>query len=100
MIAEMLAVGGFMVVGILLWKRLRVIDTRLGTMQTEIDHLHAVESRLFVMMLNANSEVDAPKIEPDDAPVEFNSGDVIALRKQLSSPAQYPAKRPTDTVES
>jgi len=51
------SIGIFLiVVGALIWKKLRVVDGRLALMQNGIKEPHIMESRLFNMfMLNANS---------------------------------------------
>jgi type II secretory pathway component PulM len=45
--------GAFLVVVVLIWSRLRAVDRRLASMQDEIKKLHVMESRLFIMALNA-----------------------------------------------
>jgi hypothetical protein len=59
--AAALAIGTFLVVVILIWKKLRFIDARLREMQNEINELHTVESRLFMMALNVKHD---PKTDP------------------------------------
>jgi hypothetical protein len=57
---EAFAVGGaFLVAAILVWKKLRFIERRLGELQNEINELRTVESRLFMMALNAKSKEEA-----------------------------------------
>jgi hypothetical protein len=72
------AVGTFLIIVILIWKKLRTIDMRLREMQAELNELHAVESRLFIMALNANPKAQAPKAEPTIASAQSNDGRIIA----------------------
>jgi hypothetical protein len=57
--------SAFLVVVVLMWNRLRAVDRRLASMQDEIKKLHVMESRLFIMALNAR---------PNGA-VSFNKAD-------------------------
>jgi hypothetical protein len=82
---EAVAVGTFLLVAILVWMRSRRIETQLGKMREEIDSLHQMQSTLFVMGLNANSKVEAPKIEP----ARIDAGEVVRPIKQ--SPSTIPA---------
>jgi hypothetical protein len=72
------AVGTFLIVVILIWKKLRTIDMRLREMQAELNELHTVESRLFIMALNANPKTQAPKAEPTIASAQSNGGRIVA----------------------
>jgi hypothetical protein len=72
------AVGTFLIVVILIWKKLRTIDVRLREMQAELNELHSVESRLFIMALNANPKTQAPKAEPTIASAQSNGGRIVA----------------------
>ena len=65
-----------------IWKRMRMIETQVTKMQKEINVLQMQESRRMVMELNAHSKVAAPKIDPNDAPIEIGGGDVVRLMKQ------------------
>jgi hypothetical protein len=60
---------------------MRAIDTQLAKMQKEIDILQMQESRRLMMALKANSKVEAPKIDPDNGPVEIDGDDVVRLVK-------------------
>jgi hypothetical protein len=72
------AVGIFLIAGIMIWKKLRIIDERLREMQAELNRLHAVESRLFIKALNANPKAQAPKAEPTIASAQSNDGRIVA----------------------
>jgi DNA-directed RNA polymerase subunit H (RpoH/RPB5) len=84
---EALIVGAFSFAAVLIWNKIRIwswmraIETRLQKMQKEINILQMQESRRLVMELNANSKAEAPKIDPNDAPVEMGGGDVVRLMK-------------------
>ena len=57
---EAFAVGGaFLVSAIFVWKKLLFIEKGLGKLQNEINELRTVESRLFMMALNAKSKEEA-----------------------------------------
>ena len=79
-----------------LWRRMRAIDTQvkkihneINVLQREINVLQMQESRRFMMELNANSKVEAPKIHPNNPPVEIGGGDVVRLVKPPpTTPAQ------------
>jgi hypothetical protein len=65
-------------------KRVHALDRRLAQMQKEIDVLQVQESRRAMMALkaNANANVEAPGIEPDeDDAVDINGGDVVRLAR-------------------
>jgi hypothetical protein len=58
------------VVGALIWKKLRVVDGRLALMQNGIKELHIMESRLFnTFMLNAASFNTSAPAAPVTKPV-------------------------------
>jgi hypothetical protein len=78
---EALAIGASSIAAVLIWDeiriciRMRAIKTRLkkvlkeiNVLQKEIGGLQVQESRRLMMELRANSNVEAPKIDPDDAP--------------------------------
>ena len=67
------AVGAFVLMVILIWKQLRV-DRQLRQLRKEVDQLQIIESRRFLMDLNAHPTADASKTEPDSAPAESNGG--------------------------
>jgi hypothetical protein len=67
------AVGAFVLMVILIWKQLR-LDRQLRQLRKEVDQLQIMESRRFLMDLNAHPTVDAPKTEPDSAPAESDRG--------------------------
>jgi hypothetical protein len=83
-----LFIGVFLVVLILIWKRLHAMDTQLRKMRSEIDQLQTIESRLFFMALNSNAKRIAPKTA-NHAPAESNVGDV-AVRARPVPGAQRP----------
>jgi hypothetical protein len=92
---EAVAVGVVLIAAVMIWskiriwKRMRAIDTQLAKMQQEIDILQMQESRRLMMALKANSKVEAPKIDPDNGPVEIDGGDVVRLVKTPpTTPAQ------------
>jgi hypothetical protein len=63
---EAFAVGGaFLVAAIFVWKKLRFIQRRLGELRNEINELRTVESRLFMMALNAKSKADPHSERPE-----------------------------------
>jgi hypothetical protein len=70
------AIGVFLVVAIMVWKKLRVIDKRLTEMQNEVDELRTIESRLFIMALNANPEVSTSpeRTVPENVAAESDGG--------------------------
>lgn len=90
-----MAIGAVLIATILTWskvrirRRLRAIDAQLAKMQKEIDILHMQESRRLMMELKANSKVEAPKIDPDNGPIEIDGDDVVHLTKTPpTTPAQ------------
>jgi hypothetical protein len=92
---EAVAVGVVLIAAVMIWskiriwKRMRAIDTQLAKMQREIDILQMQESRRLMMALKANSKVEAPKIDPDNGPVEIDGDDVVRLVKTPpTTPAQ------------
>jgi hypothetical protein len=92
---EAVAVGVVLIAAVMIWskiriwKRMRAIDTQLAKMQQEIDILQMQESRRLMMALKANSKVEAPKIDPDNGPVEIDGDDVVRLVKTPpTTPAQ------------
>jgi hypothetical protein len=70
-----LAIGAFLIVVIMIWKRLRFIGARLIEMQNELNELRTIESRLFMMALNADSKVEASKKGPSP---RSNGGEAVA----------------------
>jgi len=81
---EALAVGASSIAAILIWskiriwRRMRAIDTQvkkiqkeINVLQREITVLQMQESRRLMMELNANAKVEAPKIHPNNPPVEI-----------------------------
>jgi hypothetical protein len=57
-------IGAFLTGVFLVWRRFRGVDRRLGQMQQEINELRWMESRLFMLGMNApkiDSEVDSDK---------------------------------------
>jgi hypothetical protein len=70
-----LAIGAFLIAVIMIWKRLRFIEARFIEMQIELKELHTIESRLFMMALNANSKAEASKKEP---PPRSNGAEAVA----------------------
>lgn len=92
---EALALGAFLFAAVLIWnkirmwKRMRAIEAQLKKMQKEINVLQMQKSRRLMMELNANSKVEAPKIDPSNAPIEIGGGDVVRLMKPSpTTPAQ------------
>ena len=84
---EMAAIGAAAIAAILIWQKIKIqrqirtLDTRLAQMQKEIDVLQVQESRRAMMVLKANSKVEAPGIEPDysDSVVDIDGADVVRL---------------------
>jgi hypothetical protein len=72
---------------ILILKRVRGIDTKLGKIR-EIDLGLIMESRDLLIKLNANPEAVTAEIAPDNATAESNGGEIVPLRKQ--SPPTVP----------
>jgi hypothetical protein len=60
---------------ILVWRRFRVIDGRLGQMQQEINELRWIESRLFMLGMKA-PKVDHSEADPDEGAIrqDANTG--------------------------
>lgn len=83
------AAGALLVVAVAIW-RLRRIERRLQRMRKDIDELHKLESRLYVMALNANSGAEAPKVEARIGAADPNSGEVVKLRNPSLSMARNP----------
>jgi hypothetical protein len=82
---EALAIGVLLIAVILLWKKARVFDARLLKLQNGLDELRTVESRLFLMALNANPKGDASTIGP--MPAKSNgSGTANGDREQVPRP--------------
>jgi hypothetical protein len=69
-------IGTFLFVVVLIWKQLRFIDTRLRGMRTELNELRTVETRLFMMALNANPKVEAASpVEPKNTAAKSDGGE-------------------------
>jgi hypothetical protein len=62
---ELFAASMSLLVLILVWRRLRSIETKLKALRAELNQLH---SRLMLMALNADHSA-APPIVPTDAPL-------------------------------
>ena len=65
-----LVIGAFLLVVVLIWvltwRKLRVMDRRLTSMQNQLKDLYAMESRLFNMLvLNAHPEASLKKADTD-----------------------------------
>jgi hypothetical protein len=56
-------VGTFLIVVILIWRRLRAIDRWFERMQREINELRWIESRLFLMGVNARPTGAGTEVE-------------------------------------
>ena len=56
-------IGAIVLVMILIWRRFRVIDRRLARMQQEINELRWIESRLFLIGVNARPGADLGEAE-------------------------------------
>jgi hypothetical protein len=80
------AIGAFLIVAIMIWKRLRFINARLMKIQNELNELRTIASRLFIMALNANSKVETSKTEPNKGPPQSNGGEVVAEKHTPQSP--------------
>ena len=82
------AVWAFLFAGIviLVWKRLRVIDARLGKAREEIDRLQIVDLRKFLTKLNTNAGPNGS--ETDNEPAQY-SGGVVSLREESPPTAPY-----------
>jgi hypothetical protein len=87
---EAITIGVAVIVVILIrskirmWKRMRAIDAQLTKMQKEIYMLQLHESRRLMTALgenSRNSKVEAPKIDPDNGPLEIDSDHVVRLVK-------------------
>jgi hypothetical protein len=92
---EAVTVGAVVVAAVLIWsrtriwRRIRAIDARLAKMQKEIDILQMQESRRLLMALRKDSKVDAPKIDPDNGPIEIDRDGIVRLtRTPPTTPAQ------------
>jgi len=87
------AICVFLFVGmlVLIRKRMRVIDVGLGKMRKENDYFQIVESRSFLMKLNAIPEAEAAKIAPNNAAADSSGGEVVPLRKQSPPTAPHAA---------
>jgi hypothetical protein len=70
-------IGAIVLVMILIWRRFRVIDRRLARMQQEINELRWIESRLFLIGVNARPGADLGEVESqkrvEHAPTESRS---------------------------
>ena len=92
LMAITLVLGAFVVATVLIWnrsrriwKRIRIIETRLGKMQNEITTILQLQVAM-ITKLNANSRVE---IDPRSTAVETGGGDVAG---QTMSPATAPAQ--------
>src|SRR5260221_1656990 len=88
-----LVVGAFVVATVMIWnrsrriwKRIRIIETRLGKMQNEITTILQLQVALITKR-NANSRVE---IDPRSTAVETSGGDGSGATK-ASHPAAPPA---------
>src|SRR5260221_12452132 len=91
LMAITLVVGAFVVATVLIWnrsrriwKRIRIIETRLGKMQNEITTILQLQVAM-IMKLNANSRVE---IDPRSTAVETSGGEVAG---GTMSPATTPS---------
>jgi hypothetical protein len=71
------AIGAFFIAVVLIWKKLRFIDARLREMRTELNELRTVETRLFMMALNASPKLEARAVEPQNEAAEMSPGEVV-----------------------
>jgi len=85
------AVWAFLFAGIviLVWKRLRVIDARLGKAREEIDRLQIVDLRKFLTKLNTNAGPNGSESETDNEPAQYSGGDVVPLRRESPPTAPH-----------
>jgi hypothetical protein len=80
------AIGAFLIAVFLIWKKLRFIDTRLTEMRDELNELHTIESRLFMMALNANPKLEACTAVPQNEAAETSGGDVVSKDHEQTPP--------------
>jgi hypothetical protein len=72
------AIGAFFIAVVLIRKKLRFIDARLREMRTELNELRAVETRLFMMALNASPKREESRAEPRSEVADTNGGEVVS----------------------
>ena len=81
------SIGIFLiVVGALIWKKLRVVDGRLALMKNGIKELHIMESRLFnTFMLNAASFNTSAPAAPVTKPIGLAGHLEVAGRQRRAA---------------
>jgi len=89
--------GAFLIVVILIWRKLRSISKmqkQLSEMQKELKDSHILFSRLFMTAMNANPKVEAAFLaEPQNTPAKSNGGE------EHKSRAEVALVPPSDPVE-
>jgi len=104
-----LAVGAFLIVVILTWRKLRLMEARIGEIQkesnrlrtsySELKEVHIFYSRFFMTVMNAKSRVEAAS-ESQNAATKTNGegvaaghdAEVIALVPPTPSEAEHQTK--------
>jgi len=72
-----LGIGSFLILLILIWKRLRYLDARLGQVCAEITQLQLLESRRLLIALNTKPNGNEANAETKNTPIKSN-GVVVA----------------------
>jgi hypothetical protein len=80
------AIGAFFIAVVLIWKKLRFIDARLREMRTELNELRTVETRLFMMALNASPKLTARAVEPQKEAAQMSPGEVVSKDHEHTPP--------------
>jgi hypothetical protein len=67
-------IGAFLIVVILAWRKFHAVDRQFARMQQEINELRWMESRLFLMEVNAKGAADRADIVPQKGLVANDAG--------------------------
>jgi hypothetical protein len=94
MTIEYLALGEYAAFGlgviliaiILVWKKLRAFDARLGEVRAELNQLQILESRRLIMAMNIKIDTDQSKGESNNTSIALKGGAVASEGRAPRSP--------------
>jgi hypothetical protein len=72
---------------ILVWKKLRVFDARLGQIRAELNQLQILESRRLIMAMNIKPDADRSKGESNNTSIGLKCGVVASESRAPRSPS-------------
>jgi hypothetical protein len=78
--------GVILIVTVLVWKKLRVLDARLGQVRAELNHLQILESRRLIMAMNIKIDRDQSKGESNNTSIALKGSAVASEDRAPRSP--------------